>query len=138
MSPAEVIPFPAGGRHRATILIVEQDPLIRMAISDHLQNEQFKTLEASNAADGIAILDSDIARVDFVLTDAPLRGDEKGLALYNWIRANRPSLPLIVTSGGLAKGIDPKKIDVPLFMKPYSIEALTTEIRQLLRVSRQS
>ena len=108
-----------------------------MAVSDHLQNEQFKTLEASNAAEGIAILDSDMAHVDFVLCDAPLRGDEKGLALYNWIRANRPSLPFIVTSGGLAKGIDPDKLDVPLFMKPYSLEALTTKTRQMLRISRQ-
>ncbi len=137
MSPAEVIPFPASGRHRATILIVEQEPLIRMAVSDHLQNEQFKTLEASNAAEGIAILDSDMAHVDFVLCDAPLHGDEKGLALYNWIRANRPSLPFIVTSGGLAKGIDPDKLDVTLFMKPYSLEALTTKTRQMLRISRQ-
>jgi DNA-binding response OmpR family regulator len=138
VSPAEVIPFPATGGHRATILIVEPEPLIRMAVSDHLQNEQFKTLEASNPVDGITILHSDMARVDFVLCDAPLRGEEKGLALYNWIRANRPTLPLIVTSGGLAKGIDPGQFDAPLFMKPYSVEALTTKIRQMLRISRQS
>jgi CheY-like chemotaxis protein len=74
VSPAEFKPISnSGGRH-ATILIVEQEPLIRMAVSDHLQNENFKTLEASNSVEGVAILESGIAQVDLVFGDAPIRG----------------------------------------------------------------
>jgi DNA-binding response OmpR family regulator len=137
MSPAEVIPFPdRSGRH-ATILIVEQEPLIRMAVSDHLQNEKFKTLEASDSVEGMEILGSEVAFVDLVVADVRAHTGGNGLALYDWMKVNRKALPLILTSSGFAKGLDVETLAAPYFRKPYSLEALTRKIRQMLRQTRQ-
>ena len=117
-----------------TILIVEDEVLIRMAISEFLQEHGFKTLEASIGAEGIAILQATV--VDLVVTDVRMDGRLDGVALANWVRVNKPDVPVIFVSGNpptdvlyeLGEGYR-------VLSKPIDYEAMVTLIRSLLRGS---
>lgn len=78
------------------ILLVEDDILTRLVISDALQDSGFQVHEAANAMEAIEILRDD--GFDLVLTDVRMPGAVDGLGLLEWVRRNRPRLPVIVTS----------------------------------------
>ena len=81
-----------------TVLVVEDETLIRLLGSDTLRDEGFDVVTAASAAEAIAVLESG-GRVDFVFTDVTMPGAMNGVGLANWIRVLRPGLPFAVTSG---------------------------------------
>ncbi|WP_341487921.1 response regulator [Pararhizobium sp. A13] len=70
------------GAHNAnvTVLVVADEPLLRMALADTLDDAGFKVLEATNADDAIVILDRDRA-IQLVFTDIAMSGSMDGLKL---------------------------------------------------------
>lgn len=117
-----------------TILVVEDEPLIRMAISDFLQEVGFRVLEASNAADAIAMVESNNSVIDLVFSDVRMPGDLDGFGLSKWIRWNRPHLPVILASGH-AKKLDAAhemEAEDPFLTKPYNLEFVVAQIRQTI------
>ncbi len=82
----------------ATVLVVEDETLIRLLASDSLRDEGFDVVTAASAAEAIAVLESG-GRVDFVFTDVTMPGTMNGVGLVNWIRVLRPGLPFAVSSG---------------------------------------
>jgi CheY-like chemotaxis protein len=82
-----------------TILVVEDEFLIRVMLSDYLQGCGFKVLEGSTADDAIAIIEKLDVPIDVVLTDIRMPGSIDGFGLVRWIRANRPDINVIIASG---------------------------------------
>lgn len=82
----------------ATILIVEDEPLVRLAAVDIAESVGLQALEASNAEQAIAILE---ARPDIrvVFTDVNMPGSMDGLKLAHYIRDRWPPIKLVVASG---------------------------------------
>src|SRR3954452_16854295 len=80
------------------ILAVEDDVLVRFPIAEYLRSCDFQVLEAASAEEAVTLLSTDIA-VDFVFSDVRMTGAMSGFALATWIRANRPALPVLLTSG---------------------------------------
>ena len=117
-----------------TILVVEDEPLIRMAVSDFLQDCGFKILEAGNAQEALEMIQSDQSQIDLVFSDVRMPGEIDGFGLSKWIRENRPDLPVILVSG------DTKKSDVahelcteePFLRKPYDLQMVVAHIRQYI------
>ena len=85
-------------RHKHTILVVEDESLIRFGLVDILETEGFATREAASAMQAIEILKADEA-IDIVLTDIEMPGSMDGLALSHYIRRRWPPTLIIVTSG---------------------------------------
>ncbi|WEX12095.1 response regulator [Chelativorans sp. AA-79] len=88
----------AGEDKSNTILIAEDEALVRMAIADHVRSCGFKVLEASSAAAAIAALNSDPS-VRLVFSDIQMPGDMNGFSLAAWIREHFPAVKIILTSG---------------------------------------
>jgi CheY-like chemotaxis protein len=117
-----------------TILVVEDEVLVRLMLSDYLQECGFKVLEAATADEALVILEKGTVQIDTVLTDVRMPGTLDGFGLARWIRQHRPGLPVILTSG------DAKKTDaaeelcetLPFFRKPYQLKSVVAEIRRLL------
>lgn len=84
----------------ASILVVEDELLVRMMISDSLRDAGFNVIEAFNADEAVQILHSDVA-IDLVLSDVRMPGSMDGLELMSYARERFPSLPFIITSGHL-------------------------------------
>jgi len=124
---------PGPSSRRIAVLVVEDETLIRMLAMDSLQDAGFEVIAAVNAAEAIAILESN-ARIDFVFTDIMMPGSMNGIELGAWIRARRPDLPIAFTSGvarasmltlGLRDG-------EAFFAKPVPFDGLIRHIRATL------
>lgn len=85
-------------RPAAKILVVEDEPLIRMDLVASLEDMGFPVLEAANATAAIAMLESDPA-ITTVITDVDMPGTMDGLALTFLVRDRWPPCHLIVVSG---------------------------------------
>jgi CheY-like chemotaxis protein len=112
------------------VLVVEDDPLIRMDIVDQLDGDGFKVFEAENA-DFAIVLMSTHAEIRVVLTDIDMPGSMDGLKLANYVRNRWPPIKIIVTSGrappleGLPEG-------AAFFPKPYPHADVLRSIRSML------
>ncbi len=100
------------------LLIVEDEPLLRMMAVDLAHDAGFETVEAANADDAVAILET---RTDIriVFTDIDMPGSMDGMRLAACIRDRWPPIDIILTSG---QG-RPRTEDLParsvFFPKPY-------------------
>src|SRR6185503_524035 len=101
-----------------TILVVEDEALIRLDIVDNLQAAGFRVLEAANADEAIAIL-KERDDVELVFTDVDMPGSMDGLRLVTYVRKRWPPIKLIVTSGMVVPNVSDLPKGVPFFSKPY-------------------
>lgn len=110
------------------ILVVEDDLMIRMMLTDMLVDEGYDVVQAGSGDDALPLLDDSIA---LLLTDVQLPGGLSGPALVAKVRQCRPDLPVIYTSGraGGLTVADPRTVAIS---KPYNGTAICTAIRRLL------
>jgi|SRR5687768_3479135 CheY-like chemotaxis protein len=102
---------------RETLLVVEDEFLIRMDISDYLRAQGYEVLEASTAQQAIDLLDKHSA-IALVFTDIQMPGPLNGIDLVRYIRARHPGIKTIITSGHLRPSDLPPDVD-HLVEKPY-------------------
>ena len=116
-----------------TVLVVEDEVLIRMAVSDYLRECGFHVVEAGCADEAMEILKSDTT-VDIVFSDVNMPGKMDGFGLVQWIRRERPQVKVILTSGVTRKAKEAGSLceDGPVLAKPYHHGDLERQIRQLL------
>lgn len=132
MGPSEDRAVPAPQVKRWTILVVEDEPLVRVVTAEILRDAHYKVVEASAANEALMILASDI-RIDLVLADVLLPGAIGGLTLAGWLNANRPNVPVILTSGaGGAQRYMEGQDRLPFLQKPYRAGDLLGLISRLL------
>ena len=83
---------------RSVVLVVEDEPLIRMDAMAMIEEAGYEVVEASNANEAIAILQ---LRTDIrtVITDVEMPGSMDGLKLARYIHQRWPPIQLLVTSG---------------------------------------
>lgn len=113
------------------ILIAEDEEVLRMILTDFLGDAGFVVVEAANAADALAVLDSKL--VDLVFTDIQMPGVMDGIALAAWLLTHRPGLPVILTSGRAKPFLDGSNPKQRRFIsKPYALDELEKQIRNLL------
>lgn len=119
---------PADGSQ--TILLIEDERMVREAIEDTLTTSGFNVVSVPDAADARAVLEGQDP-VSLVLTDNNLPG-VSGADLALWILRTQPDLPVLVVSG---YGVDPdlRSRGVAYLPKPFMPEELLSRIRSLLR-----
>ncbi len=117
-----------GGTKAPSILIVEDEPLVRLCAVQAVEDAGYEVIEAANADEAIAILERR-RDIRVVFTDIHMPGSMDGLKLAHAVRHRWPPIKIIVTSG--RERIGPQ--DLPdggrFFAKPYD----PTEIRDALR-----
>ena len=115
-----------------TVLVVEDEPLIRMAAVDLVHDAGLKALEAANADDAIQILE---ARKDIriVFTDVDMPGTMDGLKLAHHIRKRWPPILLIIASGKSILDEADLPSDARFFPKPYEHDRITATLVDLAR-----
>ena len=85
------------------VLVVDDEPLIRMNAVDMLLDAGFQVLEAADAAEALQVL-ADHPEVAVLFTDINMPGDMDGLDLARRVHDSRPDVHLIVTSGKVTPG----------------------------------
>ncbi|MBW8296388.1 response regulator [Sphingopyxis sp.] len=112
-----------------TILLVEDEFLIRMMLSESLREEGYTVLEASDGEEGLAVLQSG-QQVDLMITDVRMPGGIDGMELTRRSNALAPSRPVIVCSGHLVSS-EAALADVFL-AKPFPAETLVRAVTKLM------
>jgi CheY-like chemotaxis protein len=116
-----------------TILVVEDDVLIRMPIAEYLRDCGYRVIEAVSADEAMTVLMHKETQVDIVFSDIEMPGSTDGFGLSKWIRDNRPGIDVILT-GTVPRALKAAKElcdDGPL-PKPYEPKAVHDYIRRLL------
>jgi PAS domain S-box-containing protein len=122
----------AGGSE--TILVVEDDPLVRSSLIIQLQGLGYQTLAAANAAEALAIADRG-EPFDLLLTDVIMPGGMNGRELSEEMAKRRSPLKVLFTSGYAENAIvHHGRVDpgVHLLVKPYRESHLASMARQIL------
>lgn len=114
-----------------TVLVVEDEILIRIYVADFLRDSGFEVIEADDAVSAIATLQS-ARRVDLVFTDITLPGDLDGFGLAQWVRQRKPDIPVILTSGKLTREAALETAAEPFFAKPCDYAEVAAHMRGLL------
>ncbi len=120
-----------GDLKQAKILVVEDEPLIRLGIVIMLERSGFEAIEADTADEAISIIE---ARGDILLvvTDVDMPGTMDGVKLAHYIRSKWPPIKLIVISGKVGLST----IDLPsgarFFSKPYEDAKLLHTIDRMI------
>jgi CheY-like chemotaxis protein len=129
----DIQPPPGGAPVPPTVLVVDDDQLVREPIADYLREVGYEVLEAGDAHEAIDLVDH-ADHVDLVFTDVRMPGELDGLGLARWVRAHRPDLPVLLTSGYYGTGWLGERLerDVRLIQKPYTQDEVLTQIRRLL------
>ncbi|MET4023664.1 PAS domain S-box protein [Bradyrhizobium sp. S3.2.12] len=114
----------------ATVLLVEDDELIRLTATEMLNDLGCKVMEASSAEEGLKALDE--AAVDILVTDVGLPG-VSGLQLAKDARSLRPDLCIVVATGDSGIQSDAELLDAVLVVKPYAPETLRRSLENALQ-----
>ncbi|KMM85392.1 Response regulator receiver domain-containing protein [Pseudomonas taetrolens] len=115
----------------STILVVEDDDIVRMLIVDVLQELGFSVLEADGSARAIELLEDTNQRIDLLMTDVGLPGMD-GRALAQKARELRQSLPILFASG-YADTVEVEE-GMAIIGKPFSIDQLRDKVKSMLGI----
>ena len=120
-----------------TVLVVDDEPTVRMLVAEILGELGYAAIEAADGASGLQILQSDV-RIDLLVTDVGLPGGMNGRQMADAARLSRPELKIlfitgyaenaVVGNGHLAPGMH-------VMTKPFAMDALATRIRDLIVAS---
>jgi len=136
----EAGPPPPGGVRRSgnghsqpsTILVIEDEILIRLATCDYLRHCGYRVIEGSTAEEAQRVLRAG-EPVEILFSDIDLGAGMDGFALAAWVRQNYPAVRILLTSGVAAMAEHTAQLcDGPFLHKPYSHGALCGHIKRLL------
>ncbi len=117
-----------------TVLVVEDNADVRDVTVKRLDTLGYKVLTAVNAPAAIAVLEK-LDTIDLVFSDVIMPGGMSGFDLVRWVRANKPSVKTLVTSGftgEVAKNGNSDLDGVEVLRKPYAIAELARAVREAL------
>jgi len=115
---------------KAVVLVVEDEPLVRMLVAGTVEEAGFDVLEAGNADEAVRILESR-PDVRIVFTDIDMPGSMDGLKLAAAIRGRWPPIEIVLTSGHryvAAIELPERSVFIP---KPYKGDRVVETLRQL-------
>jgi DNA-binding NtrC family response regulator len=122
-----------GAEKHATILVVEDEILTRVASADYLRSCGYRVLEAASAGEAQAIFHSG-EPIRILFTDIQLPGGTDGFALASWVEQNYAHVRIIMASGApdVMKMAEAFSLKRPFLNKPYAFEVLLFHVRRLI------
>jgi CheY-like chemotaxis protein len=116
-----------------TVLVVEDDDLVRMPIAEHLRDCGYTVLEAGDAREAMILIDR-ARSIDLVFSDVRMPGPVDGFGLAHWLHHTHPSVRVLLTSGynGVRSMPRDGAGETRLIEKPYSQANVVRKIEELL------
>jgi CheY-like chemotaxis protein len=131
--PVEVSRASAG----ETVLIVDDEPTVRMLVTEVLADLGYTAIEAANGTSGLKVLQSNV-RIDLLITDVGLPGGMNGRQMADAARSTRPDLKVLFITGyaqnaAVANGhLEP---GMHVLTKPFGLENLASRIKTITKGS---
>ncbi|XXF10363.1 PAS domain-containing protein [Pseudomonas sp. D2-3] len=119
---------------RETVMIVDDEPAIRMLVMEVLEGLGYTTLEAGDGPSGLKIVQSDV-RIDLLVTDVGLPGGMNGRQLADLARLERPELKVLFITGYAENSVIGNGHLEPgmrLLTKPFTMQAIANRIHEMI------
>ena len=134
--PEEALPQPEAPQARAgeTVLVVDDEPTVRMLVAEVLGDLGYAALEAADGPSGLRILQSE-ARIDLLVTDVGLPGGMNGRQMADAGRIGRPDLKVLFITGYAENAVLNHGHLAPgtqVLTKPFALDTLASRIRSLI------
>lgn len=113
------------------VLVVEDEPLVRMVAADALADNGIMAWEAADANEALHVLDEHPS-IGLVFTDVNMPGDMNGLGLAHEVSIRRPDVSLIVTSGAVTIADEDLPNHGSFLPKPYPTTRLVSIVAKKL------
>ena len=125
---------PVSSEQRQTILVVDDEVIIRTAISEYLRDCGYKVIEAASVDEAVLVLQQAEITVHIVLSDVEMPGARDGFALAQWVREHRPTLQVILAGSAAraTKAAGELCNSGPMLAKPYDPQIVLEQIKRLL------
>jgi len=81
-----------------TVLLVQEDVLVRMVVADYLRSCRYRVYEVATTDEALAVLGTHLA-VDTVFTGVHAAGSVDGFGLAQWVRQRRPGTKVVLSAG---------------------------------------
>jgi two-component system, response regulator PdtaR len=112
------------------VLVVEDEPLLRMLAVEAVEEAGFVAIEARNADEAVVVLESR-SDISLLFTDIDMPGSMDGLKLAHAVRGRWPPIKILVVSGKVRL----RPLELPsssrFVGKPYQAAAMVEELRSL-------
>lgn len=122
-----------------TVLVVDDEPTVRMLITDILEELGFTAIEAGDSASGLKILQSDV-RINLLVTDVGLPGGMNGRQMADAGRVSRPDLKVLFITGyaeNAALGNGQLAPGMAVLTKPFPMETMAARIRSMIEAGKE-
>jgi CheY-like chemotaxis protein len=125
---------PAEAAHSLTVLVVDDEPTVRLLVTEVLDDCGYHAIEAIDGPTALKILRSNVD-IDLLITDLGLPGGMTGRQIAELAREAQPDLKVLFITGfadNAASGNGHVHSSEPMLTKPFTIESLVDKVTQLL------
>lgn len=117
---------------RTVVLLVEDEPLVRMVGTDVLEDAGYAVVEAVDANEALAQLEAH-PEVNILFTDVRMPGELDGVALAHIVHDRRPDVRLVIASGHVRLAPSELPDNGRFVPKPYKPDELVAVMRDVMR-----
>jgi CheY-like chemotaxis protein len=116
---------------QSTVLVVEDDEVLRMCATEVVADAGFSSVEAANADEAFAILEnrSDIA---LLFTDIQMPGSMDGLDLARTVHDRWPAIKIILVSGRVKPSEHERPVNSRFFQKPFAMKQMIEGLQEMI------
>ncbi|MBY6265438.1 response regulator [Azospirillum sp. 412522] len=133
-SPRDEAAITPPARDGETVLVVDDEPSLRLMVMDLLNDLGYAAIEAADGAAGLRILQSE-TRIDLVVTDVGLPGGMNGRQMIDLARVGRPKLKTLFITGFAENALlnnGQLEPGMSVLTKPFAMDVLASRIRELI------
>src|ERR1700710_122807 len=123
--------MPTDSTEVPNVLIVEDEMMLRMRAADIVEDAGFRPVEAVNADEAMAILESR-SDISLLFTDIQMPGSMDGLKHAHAVHDRWPSIKIILVSGQVKPSEAEKPADSRFFGKPIEVKQMIAELRKMV------
>ncbi len=130
----EHLPEPTRADENETVLLVDDEPLIRMIAAEALQELDYTVIEAYDGASALKVLNS-TQKIDLLITDVGLPGGMNGRQIADAARESRPELRVLFVTGYAEKAVlnhGHLETGMQILTKPFQMDQLGRKVRELI------
>src|SRR5436309_6844637 len=113
------------------VLVVEDEMMLRMRAVDIVEDAGFIPIEAVNADEALAILESR-SDIELLFTDIQMPGSMDGLKLAHAVHERWPSIKIILVSGKVTPAESDRPADSRFFGKPLEVQQMIAELQDMI------
>jgi signal transduction histidine kinase len=120
-----------------SVLVVDDDPTVRMLITEVLTDMGYAVTEAENGPAGLRLLQSDM-RIDLLISDVGMPGGMNGRQLADAARQLRPDLKVLFITGYAEQAVlDGGQMEpgMEVMTKPFPMEAMAARVKEMIMAS---